>query len=70
MTDCCTDVPVGAVATTAGSGCDTKLGNADGGATLERRFPALDVMLGGGSNDAEDDELLRDSVKKKITFMT
>ena len=63
VTDDWADVLTAEVVTAAGRGWDTKLGNADGGATLESRFPALDVTL-GGSTDAEDDELLRDSTEK------
>lgn len=41
-------------------GGDTKLGSAEGGGTLDSKFPSLPVLFNGSTED-DDAELLRDS---------
>lgn len=46
---------------------DTKLGSAEGGATLDSKFPSLAALFNGSAED-DDVELLRDSNDIKITY--
>jgi hypothetical protein len=48
-------------------GGDTKLGSAEGGGTLDSKFPSLAVLFNGSTED-DDVELLRDPNDIKITY--
>lgn len=48
---------------------DTKLGSAEGGATLDSKFPSLAVLFSGSTED-DDVKLLRDSNDIKITYFS
>jgi hypothetical protein len=58
-----------ATSVTDPAGGDTKLGSAEGGATLDSKFPSFAVLFNGSTED-DDVELLRDSNDIKITYFS